>query len=159
MSVDRHVKHRPTKEEFYDVMAATAFAQAINGHYGADIDDNGDFGAIQAYIPHDFALLEELVLRVIPNLAVATMTFTVMNSYGRKDELPTTGGNLIAYSFGPTGAGVNNATLQEIDIGLSVANGRRSLRAKDQLGITVYRAVGQNTDFFLLGARIKYKYQ
>lgn len=156
----RHVYHRPTKEVFYDVMAATTFGQAVNGHYGADIDDDNEYGAIQAYVPHDYAALEKLVLVVIPNLEVAAMTFTVMLSYGRKDELATTGGTLMAYTFGPTEAGgANNATIREIDISLSVANGRRSLRARDHLGIDVYRVTGQNTDFFLLGAKIKYKYQ
>lgn len=158
---DRHVDHRPTKEVFYDVMVGTAISWVfVGGHYGALIDHDDDYGAIQVYVPHDFAAVEELALRVIPNLAAPAMTFTVMCGYGRKDELALTGGNVITYSFGPTQAGLAaNARIREVDIKLSVADGARSLRAGDQLGLLVSRVAGQNTNLYLLGARFKYKYQ
>jgi len=152
----RSTDQKATREIFDAPFTATAYAQVLNGHYGAQIDHNGDFCAILLHVPHDYSRLEKLTVVVAANAGLPSMNFRVVCSYARNKEPFGTYGGTIDYSF------ASAQQIQEIDISLSVAGGAgvRSLKAGDYLGLEVSRnagIVGVNTNLNVLGARLKYR--
>lgn len=152
----RHADQKATREIFAAPFTATAYAQAGNGHYGAQIDHNGDFCAILLHVPHDYSRLINLTVVVAANAGLPSMNFRVVCSYARNKEPYGTYGGTIDYRF------ASAQQVQEIDVSLSVAGGAgvRTLKAGDYLGLEVSRnaaIIGVNTNLNVLGARLKYR--
>jgi len=147
-------KHLPTKEEFYD-----AFPTSNSGDTkpeGVEIDGDTEDAGIRVYVPYDFDALDEIVLVVIPIVAVATMWFQLItgwNTVGHNYNVNTEGP--LFYSFT---AIANRIT--EIDI--SGAVDARALQAGDYITVVPSRQAAMplnNTDMYVVGVRFRYKYR
>lgn len=149
----RHARHtrrlEATKEIFYPCTCGDDMTHPIGSYAGALIDGDEEDAWITGYVPWNFKKIEEIVLVVIP-LATGTMTFTLNSDYAPVGfPFDSTHEEAILRTFE---AVTNDIT--EIDVRTSFD--ARIMTAKDYFGLMVTRQAGQNTDFVVLGVRIKY---
>jgi hypothetical protein len=146
-------RHLPTKEVFYDA-GDTANTGGLYPE-GLEIDANGEDAYIRVHVPHDFDTLVEIVLVVIPIVAVNPMWIQVQTEYNVAGENYNVNTETLYFSFE---AIVNRIT--EIDI--SEAVDTRALKAGDYIIITPSRQAVlpvANTDCYVTGVRFRYGYR
>ena len=150
---ERHTKHWPTKEKFYSAQITTS-----SGDYfpeGVEIDAATEDAAIRVYVPHDFAKLEDLVLVVIPIAPADPMWIQVVSEYNiaGKDYNEHTETLYFSFTAVPD-------RITEIDISEVVDT--VALEAGDYIYLTASRQAAlpvENTDCYVSGVRLKYKYR
>ncbi len=153
-SNSRHTKHLPTKEVFY-----RAFAPTTNGgtqeRQGVVIDATNENASIIVYVPHDFAALDELMLVVRPRPTVDLMWVRVFSEYNEVGNLYYIHQADKWYSFA---AFTNRNT--EIDVSGILEN--HALGPSTYLNVGVSRLAVlpvENTNLWVVGVRLKYKYR
>lgn len=159
--MSRHVEHRPTKEVFFPVTSAWDeegthdLMTGLGGFAVALINGDDELAYVTAYVPHDFDELEELVLAIIGPLNIAPvspMRIRVVTDYGKAGQAYFEHNELEAVLQNVVGG-----RIYEIDIKSLVDI--RPLEARDYLGVQAARVAGYNTNAYILGVRLKYKYK
>lgn len=149
-----HTKHLPTKELFYP-----AFEPTTNGGEnqleGVDIDATNETAGIRVYIPHDFDALEEIVLVVNPIAPEEPMWIEVVSQYNiaGKDYNEHTEDLYFSFTAVPE---------RIIEVDISEAVDTHPLEPSTYLNVTARRVAAlptENTDCYVVGVRIKYRYR
>ncbi len=153
MTNARHTKHLPTKEVFYP-----AFAPDTNGGtnelQGVDIDATNETAGIRVYIPHDYDALEEIVLLINPIGVADPMWIEVVTQYNiaGKDFNEHTEDLYFSFTAVPD---------RNTEIDISEAVDVHAIEPSTYLIVTARRAAAlptENTDCYVVGVRLKYKY-
>lgn len=148
---ERHVKHRPTKENFYPVVGGDE-AQVLGAWAGYRVDTENEYAYITCYLPKDFDKLEEIRLVFLSLETLTPMQFRIVTDYCKAEEAYFQHNELENFN-------VNTVLNRVQELNVEAVVDIRPLEPGDYLGIQVSRRAGQNANMIVLGARIKYKYQ
>jgi len=150
---NRHTKHRPTKEKFFNVVCSSGNGWSELGAWaGVRVDGDNEYAYITCHIPHDFDKLEEIRLVLLSLATLTPMNLRIVTDYCQAEEAYFEHNELENFNINTV---LNRMQELNIEAVVDIA----PIEPGDYLGIQVSRQAGQNTNCIIIGARIKYLYQ